>query len=78
MKIRLTFKTPDVVDEQRIAEDIALECSEPDVGPDAECNTCIHNQQLVLALIEEFVRYGEYITVEFDTEDKTATVIKLC
>jgi len=57
MKVRLTFKTPDVVDdaiEQDGLEDYEVE---------------IHKA------CDKWVRYGEYLTVEVDTEAGTATVL---
>lgn len=59
MKIRLTFKTPDVVDES-IQE--------------------IENQEeavMVSNLARKWIQYGEYITVEIDTEKETCIVVPI-
>lgn len=69
MKFRITFKTPDVVEdairkavssnssseEENDLDDLRFECED---------------------VVEKFVKYNELITVEFDTESSTATVIK--
>lgn len=60
MNIRLTFKTPDVVDDavrrymQEVDEDRELE---------------------IEAACAKWIRYGEYLTVEIDTETGTCTPI---
>lgn len=56
MKIRLTFKTPDVVF-------YAINDIEGEEGIQAE------------RAIGKWVKQGEYITVEVDTEKETCTVI---
>jgi len=59
VKIRLTFKTPDVVDES-IQE--------------------IENQEeavMVSNLARKWIQYGEYITVEIDTEKETCIVVPI-
>jgi len=63
MKVRLTFKTPDVAD-------YALQELEEDQMFDDE------NQKFdVEAAIEKYVKNGEYLSVEIDTLSGTATVI---
>jgi hypothetical protein len=52
MKIRLNFKTPDVLDNLD--------------GEEAE---------EIQEVADKFIKYGELVTVEFDTEKKTAIVI---
>lgn len=54
MKFRLTFKTPDVVDQ--------LDCDE------SKIEDCVK-------VVDMWTEYGEYITVEFDTEELTAKVV---
>ena len=77
MKFCLTFKTPDVVDEQQLKEDIALSCAGPDVGPDEDCDYCNEKLEEQKTLIDQFVKYGEVVVIEFDTVNKTATVVKV-
>ena len=59
MKFRITFKTPDAIqefldkyDNEDDYEDISL-------------------------FIREYVTYGEYVRLEFDTVDKTVKVLKV-
>lgn len=61
MNFQLTFKTPDVLDQLR--EEVE--------GEDRE------EEQMEAAqdVIKKFLRYGESITVEFDTKTQTATVV---
>ena len=66
MKIRITFKTPDAVDD-------AINDLELDENLDEEAKLEVLDS--VTEFINKFVKYGELITVEFDTEDKTATVV---
>lgn len=75
MKFRITFKTPDALDAQTLCEDIALECDRPDVGPEQECPHCEEELKKCKTLFNKFVRYDELITVEFDTQAGTATII---
>ena len=57
MKFRVTFKTPDALDEA-VGE---IDQKHADKAYD---------------LAQEFVEFGEYITVEFDTTAKTCVVLK--
>ncbi len=74
MKFTITFKTPDAISE---AIDTFLEerpwchsyCPEHCDNPDEVSRE-------MRSVAEEYVKYGEYLTVEFDTEAKTATVIR--
>lgn len=61
MKFRLTFKTPDVLEQ---IEEIEAYRKNEDGGS-------IH------AVAQKFIHYGEYITIEFDTETETAEVVPL-
>ena len=80
MKFRLTFKTPDVLDS--VLEDM-------DYDPETQCDcggNCVdcdrlmdlarQDQEEVKEFAKQFLIYGEYITIDFDTEAKTATVRK--
>lgn len=60
MKIDITFKTPDAVDN-------AL-ADEPDLLMDQE------RADSVREFLSNWVRHGEYVKIVFDTEAKTATV----
>lgn len=68
MKFKVTFKTPDAV------EYGLLDSGAPTDGmgnldrEDDEVQECF-------ALSRKFVQYGEYVTIEFDTQTQTATVV---
>lgn len=59
MKIKLTFKTPDAVYDALNDSNI-----DDDVKRDR-----------IYAGIGKYVEYGEYLTVEYDTETKTMVVV---
>ena len=78
MKFALTFKTPDVL--YQIIGSQPDHCDEHD-SRDYDCGLCdeVDNRSSEnIAAIEEcaekFILHSEYITIEFDTEKKTATV----
>jgi uncharacterized protein YerC len=56
MKVRVTFKTPGVLD------DVVSNQSEEAIDE-------------ALEFVKKYVKYEEYVTIEFDTEAKTATVL---
>jgi hypothetical protein len=65
MKFTLTFKTPyatDAIDNQLDAE-----------HNDGERREALKASMTHLA--HKFVKYDEYVTIEFDTETQTATVL---
>lgn len=69
MVIQLTFKTPDVFD-----------CVEYDIknaridGEDEDEQ--YEREEEVRKFIRKYVKYSEYISVEFDTEAKTVKVLE--
>jgi hypothetical protein len=67
MKIRVMFKTPDAV--ERAIDDVV----DADDALDDEDRALLKTQ--ADNFICGFVRYGELITIEFDTEAETATVV---
>jgi hypothetical protein len=67
MKHKLTFKTPDVIDQ------IADRIKHDDSIPDDEKEDCIKEEQKKL---EQWLIYGENIVVHFDTDIMVATVLK--
>jgi hypothetical protein len=80
MKFRVTFKAPDAVsDSARVAaEDQARRILAP-AGPELDAREetdlaqALHDD--LLAFAGKWVEYGEYVTVEFDTDAGTATVV---
>ena len=78
MKFQVTFKTPDAV------EDSIKDACGSLPGNDHEAPVIkgrlnpYHNDVYACQQVaEKFVSYGEYVTIEFDTEKGTATVIPL-
>lgn len=74
MKIKITFKDPDAVpnclyDKVRKQVD---ELKLSDAETDAVCEIRMNEIEKRLAA---WLKYGEYITVEFDLENMTATVL---
>ena len=69
MKIRLHFKTPDVVD--TAIEQVMSECEE---GAKSDMSGFDLMAKIDVAC-NKFVKYGELVTIEIDTKTKTAIVI---
>ena len=75
MQFTITFKTPDAMDDgirRALAdmggyEDVIPEPDEMDMDSELA-----HTMEQVA---EKFIKWGEYITVQFDTDTKTATVL---
>lgn len=65
MKFTVTFKTPDAAyyEVKSIVE------NEPDEDKQLELKESLHD------FLEKFIKYGEVITIQFDTEAGTATVV---
>ena len=68
MKIQVTFKTPDVVDYAIRCAVENMEVNDPYEREDKSIE--------ISDILSKWVNFDEYITVEFDTEEKTAIVIK--
>lgn len=58
MKFRLTFKTPDVLEQLR------------DQLPDPEAEMAFRR------LADKYVKFAEYVTLEFDTITQSAKVVR--
>lgn len=67
MKIQLCFKTPDVVND-------ALERS--GMGPTRD-NTGWMTDGTIKHKLEKWIEYGEYLTMEFDTETGSFTPVEV-
>lgn len=61
MKFTMTFKTPDVFD--------TIGQNNPE--------TLEEERDTFAAFAEQFISYGEQVSIEFDTEAGTATVLKV-
>lgn len=74
MKFRVQFKDPDVVHD---AAREAAEAGMPEGLSEKEKEQLIDGRTEKLTdFASTWVKYGEYITVEFDTDAGTATVVK--
>ncbi len=67
MKIQLTFKTPDVLDQLQ-----RKSYSDQDISDD-ELNDEIEKAEKILA---KWIKWSEYLTVEFDLENQTAKILE--
>lgn len=75
MKLRITMKSPDAVDDavDKLACEIASE--EKHVGGKAWVSFKNASAEHIRSRIKKFVRWSEYITVEIDLDAETAEVI---
>lgn len=76
MKLQITFKTPNAIDDTL---DELQCCNGPNFCPNYSCPNCEETDDKIYKareLLEQYIKYGELITIEFDTENGTATVIK--
>jgi hypothetical protein len=78
MKFTVTFKTPYAMEDrlkQVLGDGIYHDGSEPvlnGLGKLNEYNNYVHE---CLVVSEKFIYFGEIVTIEFDSEAKTATVL---
>lgn len=76
MKFTITFKSPDAV-----YDSIYAAASESVEGmdfedPDEELDIVSMREAKLTEFVKPWIEYGEYLTVEFDTEAGTAEVVK--
>lgn len=78
MKFRVTFKDPDGVYDS-ISASIFDQLAKFDLRGELSEEIEEHAKDGLREELEDFIRpwvkYGEYITIEFDTETKTAVVV---
>lgn len=76
LTVRVTFKDPDVVGDA-VKEAVHEWAEKHLAGLDPEEREAAEDlrAEKVRAALSEWVRYGEYITVEFDLDAKTARVL---
>lgn len=75
MKFRITFKDPDGVSDcvtEAVENELKHILREPERVRNAAEEAY---SEEINEFIETWVEYGEYLTVEFDTEEGTATVV---
>jgi len=77
MKFKIQFKDPDGVYSgiKDAAEDAAEEAAEVGLSGDEAAALAMAREETLEKAISTWVEYKEYITVEFDTVKKTATVV---
>ena len=76
MKIQLTFKTPNAIDD--IREDVEeLLGVDPRVEPECFLDEVDDQVEEIKTALEKWIRYGEYVTLEYDTEAKTLEVLEV-
>jgi hypothetical protein len=74
MKFRISMKTPDAV-AYAIEDAVSAPFSVGDVDIDIE-NAAAEQKAELEELCKQWFSYGENVTIEIDTETKTATVLK--
>jgi hypothetical protein len=72
MKIRIGFKTPDAV-EEAVRDAVESEMSKDDIGPDVDPADLKYE---ATAACDKFVKWGECVTIEIDTETGKAEVLE--
>ncbi len=90
MKFQVTFKTPDVEDnaitdaliqsanaldlpEEELEElNLRIRCGSEDLPEEL-----LEQRAELCTLLGKWIRYSEYVTIEIDTEAKTATVVEV-
>ena len=74
MKFKITLKDPDGVDNS--IREYAKSLFDNLPLSEEEKNDCAYTREGVLhSELEKWIKYGEYITIEFDLVKKTATVV---
>ena len=73
MRIQISMKTSDVFDQVKEAIQSAVEFTETD--EQTEQNEELEAQ--AKDVFDKFFKYGEYVTLELDTEKQTLTVLPL-
>ena len=72
MLIQLTFKTPDVFD----CVEYYIKNARIDGEDEEDEDEQYQRQEETREFIRKYVKYDEYISVEFDTEAKTVKVLE--
>ena len=73
MKFKVTFKSPDAVYQSTV--DAASDAAHHIIDDEERDQAMSDIRTDLMDFSDKWVRYGEYITIEFDTDNKTATVI---
>jgi hypothetical protein len=75
MKIIVTFKDPDGVMDS-VQDAIKEELQSMNLSPEEYDNLLETRTNEQLHKLKKWIEYDEYITVEFDTEEKTCKIIE--
>jgi hypothetical protein len=70
MKLRLTFKDPDGVYDSLKEEAIRL------LDEEQSAQTVQDKINDLYDVVEDYITFGEYVTIEIDTDAGTATVVQ--
>jgi hypothetical protein len=76
MKFKITFKDPDGPF-QGLTDAANFYATNLGLPPEEHTLILEHKYEEFVDFISKWVEYGEYITIEFDTEEGTAKVIPL-
>ena len=74
MIFNVTFKTPDVVDDA-ILEAVKDEICEMEVDEEERESIIENRVDKIKRLFNKYFEYGEYVTIQCDTEAETVIVI---
>lgn len=74
MKLTLTFKTPDVL--RNALEDVHFDIPEGLTEVEASVIAEMRADEVWNSLEDVWFKYGEYVSIEVDTEEMTATVLE--
>jgi len=75
MKFSVTFKDPDVVHDA-IRDAVKEEVAALDGLDEFERKNLVETRvEKVSDILDKWITYGEYVTIEFDTDAKIATVV---
>lgn len=75
MRFRATFKSPDAI--YHAANEAAESAISSDVEEFARSEMVEEKRHELTIAVDKWVKYGEYVTIEFDTEKGTATVCEV-
>lgn len=75
MKLQVTFKTPDAVD--LALEQAKKSLNKPERMSDDEWDELRDDKIFAIQkILDQWITYGEYVTIEFDPIAQTAIVVK--
>lgn len=78
MKMRLTFKDPDILIDELESQKFEMKktlIKDLNISEEAAEVEVDFRMKKMEQLVDKYMEYGEYITVEFDDENSTARVV---